>query len=93
MVLLAVLCGAAAAFIGAYSLFGATNGALPERLNRLERGGLKDRPDLLAEPFTARVGKVVIIAFRLWSCRRRRPSAAGRRRLRNGPSCTRCCMA
>ncbi|GMV86193.1 MAG: hypothetical protein AMXMBFR80_20480 [Dehalococcoidia bacterium] len=56
MVLLAVLCGAAAAFIGAYSLFGATNGALPERLNRLERGGLKDRPDLLAEPFTARVG-------------------------------------
>lgn len=56
MILLAALCGAAAAFIGVYSLFGATNRALPERLNRLERTGLKDRPELLAEPFATRVG-------------------------------------
>ncbi len=55
MILLAALCGAAAAFIGVYSLFGATNRALPERLNRLERTGLKDRPELLAEPFATRV--------------------------------------
>jgi len=56
MIVLAILCGAAAAFIGVFSLFGARTSAVPHRLNRLERTGQADRGELLAEPFAARVG-------------------------------------
>lgn len=65
MIVLAVFCGAAAAFIGVYSLFGAANGPVPDRLNRLERTGRAGRPELLAEPFATRVG--VPLAQRLRS--------------------------
>ena len=56
MIVLAILCGAAAAFVGVFSLFGARTSAVPHRLNRLERTGQADRGELLAEPFAARVG-------------------------------------
>lgn len=56
MIVLAILCGAAAAFLGVFSLLGARTSAVPNRLNRLERTGQADRDELLAEPFAARVG-------------------------------------
>jgi len=65
MIILAALCAAAAAFIGVYTLV--TPGArsqLPGRLNKLERGTVVDRDELLAEPFSARVGLPVIARVR-----------------------------
>lgn len=59
MIVLAVVCGAAAVFIGVLALAGAKSPAVPARLNRLERNGPGDRGELLAEPFAARVGMPV----------------------------------
>lgn len=56
MIVLAVLCGAAAVFIGVFSLLRPGTTAVPQRLNRLERTGQADRDDILAEPFASRVG-------------------------------------
>lgn len=59
MIVLAVVCGAAAVFIGVLALAGAKSPAVPARLNRLERTVPGDRDELLAEPFAARVGMPV----------------------------------
>ena len=65
MIVLAALCAAAAAFFGIYTLVTpGQRSQVPGRLNKLDRGAMPGREELLAEPFSARVGMPMVQRLR-----------------------------
>jgi tight adherence protein C len=65
MIVLAAICAAAAAFVAVYTLVTPGQGrAVPNRLNRLDRQVQPGREEVLAEPFSARVGIPVLTRIR-----------------------------
>lgn len=63
--ILAALCAFAAVFVTVYTLVTPARGsALPDRLNRFDRSVQPGREELLAEPFSARVGVPVLSGAR-----------------------------
>ncbi|MGE3076106.1 MAG: type II secretion system F family protein [Dehalococcoidia bacterium] len=64
IILLAALAGGAAIFVGVYTLVTPERRSVPDRLNRYDRGAQPGREELLAEPFSARVGLPVLAQIR-----------------------------
>jgi tight adherence protein C len=65
IVLLAAACACAAVFVVVYTLVTpGQRGAVPDRLNRFDRSVQPGRDELLAEPFTTRVGAPVLARLR-----------------------------